>query len=136
MIRTNLFPAFCALALLAAPALAQTPPKPSPAAAPASPAAAPASPAAAPAAPAAAAAAAPAAPAQQAAASKPVTEAHVTHKTAVHHTMQMAKTDTSQDAAVDALNEQSYQSAEKGQAFTGTGAMSAPADAKPATKKM
>ncbi len=46
-----------------------------------------------------------------------------THKMAMapHHTMHMSKTDSSQDSAVDHLNDQSYQAAEKGMTFTAPG---------------
>jgi hypothetical protein len=49
---------------------------------------------------------------------------HATHRSAKGHrtgAMQSGKSATSQDAAVDNLNEQSYQAAQKGQAFTGGG---------------
>jgi hypothetical protein len=50
-------------------------------------------------------------------------DTHTTHRSAMaHHTgMMRSRTDTSQDAAVDQLNQQSYASAQKGQAFNNNG---------------
>jgi hypothetical protein len=47
-----------------------------------------------------------------------------THKMAMasHHMMRSSRTDSSQDSAVDHLNDQSYQAAEKGMSFTAPGA--------------
>jgi hypothetical protein len=51
---------------------------------------------------------------------------HVTHAAAMprHSMMHASKSDTSQDAAVDQLNNQSYQAAQKGEAFSGSPAVS------------
>ncbi len=45
------------------------------------------------------------------------------HKMAMasHHSMHSSKTDSSQDSAVDRLNDQSFQAAEKGTSFTAPG---------------
>ena len=54
---------------------------------------------------------------------------HMTHRSAMSHgSMHGAGSATSQDAAVDRLNEQSYQAAQQGQAFStgGSGSMSQP----------
>lgn len=51
-------------------------------------------------------------------------DSHATHRSARGHrsgAMQSGKSATSQDAAVDRLNEQSYQAAQKGEAFGGGG---------------
>jgi hypothetical protein len=51
-------------------------------------------------------------------------ESHSTHHSAMAHptgAMRSAKTDSSQDTAIDHLNDQSYQAAEKGQAFASHG---------------
>ena len=51
-------------------------------------------------------------------------ESHSTHHSTKAHrsgTMHSAKSAASQDAAVDRLNEQSYQAAQKGEAFNGGG---------------
>jgi hypothetical protein len=51
-------------------------------------------------------------------------ESHATHHSARAHrpgAMQSGKSTASQDAAVDRLNEQSYQAAQKGESFTGGG---------------
>jgi hypothetical protein len=58
-------------------------------------------------------------------------DSHVTHRSAMaHHTgMMHSRTDRSQDAAVDQLNEQSYQAAQRGQMFgadSGSGSMGSP----------
>jgi len=53
-------------------------------------------------------------------------DSHVTHRSAMgHHTgMMHSRADRSQDAAVDNLNDQSYQAAQSGQTFgSGTGSM-------------
>jgi hypothetical protein len=55
------------------------------------------------------------------------------HEATEHHAVHASKADTSQDAAVDTLNDKSYQAAQGGQAFTGA-ADAAPV--KPAAKKM
>jgi hypothetical protein len=51
-------------------------------------------------------------------------DSHATHRSARGHrsgAMHSGKSATSQDAAVDRLNEQSYQAAQKGEAFGGGG---------------
>jgi hypothetical protein len=51
-------------------------------------------------------------------------ESHATHHSAMAHptgAMHSAKSDSSQDASIDRLNDQSYQAAEKGQAFASRG---------------
>lgn len=60
---------------------------------------------------------------------------HVTHHSAMGHSAgaMHGRTDTSQDATVDRLNEQSYQAAQQGQTFSATGSGSAPAMPMPAT---
>jgi hypothetical protein len=58
------------------------------------------------------------------------TAGHTMHHSGMtHHRMHAAtKAPTSQDAAVDRLNEQSFQAAQQGQSFTGpSGAMTMPA---------
>jgi hypothetical protein len=62
-------------------------------------------------------------------------DSHSTHRSAMAHPtgmMRSRKTDESQNAAIDNLNDQSYQSAQKGEAFAGRGADKASGDmAKP-----
>ena len=47
-------------------------------------------------------------------------ESHPMHH-AMRHAMRSGKSDASQDSQVDQLNDQSYQAAQQGQAFTGAG---------------
>ncbi|MDB5400193.1 MAG: hypothetical protein JWQ55_2211 [Rhodopila sp.] len=56
------------------------------------------------------------------------TESHSTHRSAMAHPSRAmrGRSDTSQDAAVDRLNEQSYQSAQQGQPFSAGGSDSSP----------
>ena len=50
-------------------------------------------------------------------------EGHMTHRSAMSHSggMMHGRSDTSQNAAVDRLNEQSFQAAQQGQTFGGVG---------------
>jgi hypothetical protein len=60
-------------------------------------------------------------------------ESHSTHRSAMAHANRAMRgqTDSSQDAAVNHLNDQSYQAAEKGQAFSANGSDTTPAAAMP-----
>jgi len=52
--------------------------------------------------------------------SRATMDSHMSHRSTMAHPMN-GKSDTSQEAAVDQLNEQSYQAARSGQAFNGSG---------------
>jgi len=60
-------------------------------------------------------------------------ESHSTHRSAMAHAdrAMRGKSDTSQDAAVNRLNNQSYQAAEKGQPFSANDSNTTPAAATP-----
>jgi hypothetical protein len=60
-------------------------------------------------------------------------ESQPTHRSAMAHAdrAMRGKTDTSQDAAVNRLNDQSYQAAEKGQAFSANDSNTTPGAATP-----
>lgn len=106
MTKARLLPAVCTVAMLAAaPAWAQTSPPSGD----------------------------PNAPAGQTGSSSGSTGSHAAHRSSTAHRggATHSRTDTSQDAAVDQLNDQSYQAARQGQAYNGaapsSGGMTAPA---------